>query len=57
MKPEKLGKEDVEKIVARIIKEIEKRGIRFERMGHGWTCRALGIEGEGWDTENEGLKK
>lgn len=49
MEKEKLDEEKVKNIVTKIIKEIKKRGMRFERMGHGWTCRALGIKGEGWD--------
>ena len=46
---EPFGPERVAKIVARVIRELGKRGMRFERMGHGWTCAPLGIEGEGWD--------
>src|SRR6185503_2016353 len=39
--------------VARIEQEILKRGMNFERMGHGWTCAALGISGEvGWDVSS-----
>ncbi|MCM8822883.1 MAG: DUF4838 domain-containing protein [Candidatus Omnitrophica bacterium] len=54
MKPEKFDVEDAKIAVKRISSELAKRGMRFERMGHGWTCRALGIEGEGWDaTKNE----
>jgi hypothetical protein len=32
-----------------IIGEIKRRGLRFERVGHGWTCDVLGLPGEGWD--------
>ncbi len=57
MKPEKFEKEDAEKAVATIVKELKKRGMRLEKMGHGWTCRALGIEGEGWYPEENILQK
>jgi hypothetical protein len=35
--------------------ELEKRGIQFHDMGHGFTYEPLGIPGEaGWDTEYDG---
>jgi len=43
------GPDRIRKIVARVVREIEKRDLCFERMGHGWTCLPLGVEGEGWD--------
>ncbi|MGB9643126.1 MAG: DUF4838 domain-containing protein [Candidatus Ratteibacteria bacterium] len=49
MKPEKFDETDAKKFVEIIAKEVKKRGMRLEKMGHGWTCRALGIQGEGWD--------
>ena len=36
-------------MVARVIDAIKQRGMRFERMGHGWTCGPIGLPGEGWD--------
>ncbi|MGC8805085.1 MAG: hypothetical protein ACP5QD_04045, partial [Candidatus Ratteibacteria bacterium] len=47
MKPEKFDETDAKKFVEIIAKEVKKRGMRLEKMGHGWTCRALGIQGEG----------
>jgi len=35
-------------IAAKVEREIKKRGLRFERVGHGWTCAAIGVPGEGW---------
>ena len=29
--------------------EIEKRSLRYHKVGHGWTCEPFGIEGGGWD--------
>ena len=46
---------DAELIVARLIPEINKRGIFLERMGHDWTCRALGVTGEGWNCQEVAL--
>jgi len=37
---------------ARVIGELRKRGMIVERVGHGWTCEAIGIQGLGWDVEN-----
>jgi len=36
-----------------VIKEIEKRGLRFERVGHGWSCEVLGLPTEGWEKTDE----
>ncbi|MCM8759926.1 MAG: DUF4838 domain-containing protein [Candidatus Omnitrophica bacterium] len=55
LKPEKFDIEDARKAVDTIAKEVKKRGMRLEKMGHGWTCRALGIEGEGWDTTQDAM--
>lgn len=40
--------EDAVRITERIVAALRRRGMRFERVGHGWTCAALGIPGEGW---------
>lgn len=54
LKPESFDQAVLEKAVERIIAEIRKRGLNFERMGHGWTCAALGISGEsGWDKSDQ----
>lgn len=31
-----------------IDKEIKKRGLLYHKVGHGWTCEALGLEDLGW---------
>lgn len=43
------ARRDAERVVA----EIEKRGLRFERVGHGWTSEVLGLPSEGWETFDE----
>lgn len=57
IKPEKFDKSDAEKAIQKIVEEIKKRGMRLEKMGHGWTCRAIGIEGEGWEGEENKIEK
>lgn len=47
--------EDAKEILNRLIPEIEKRGLLFERMGHDWTCRTIGVTGEGWTSRKEDL--
>lgn len=50
MKPEKMTEAGLTKVAARLEDAIRLRGMNFERMGHGWTCAAMGISGEqGWD--------
>ncbi|MCX7704775.1 MAG: DUF4838 domain-containing protein [bacterium] len=56
MKPEKFDVEDAKVAVEIIAKEAKKRGMRLEKIGHGWTCKALGIEGEGWDESQNAME-
>jgi len=42
---------------ARVIKELEKRGMIVEGVGHGWTCEAIGIRGLGWDVEERPISE
>lgn len=30
-------------------REIKKRGLLLQRMGHGWTCEPFGVKNNGWD--------
>ncbi len=41
---------------ARVIMELKKRGMIVERVGHGWTCESIGIQGLGWDPEKGSIK-
>lgn len=43
---EKCDQKRIESIVGNTIRAIQKRGLRFERMGHGWTQAALGVTDE-----------
>lgn len=36
-------------------KEIEKRGLIYHAVGHGWTCEPFGIQGLSWDTVEEDI--
>src|SRR3712207_7338281 len=42
-KGEPFNLEKARQIGEKIVGEIEKRGLRFERVGHGWTCAVLGL--------------
>lgn len=35
----------------RVEEEIERRGLIYHKVGHGWTCEPFGIPGLGWDKE------
>ena len=32
--------------------EIEERGLRYHKTGHGWTCEPFGMDGDGWSTDD-----
>ena len=36
-----------------LIREIKKRGMILERVGHGWISQSMGLEKEGWDKTEE----
>ncbi len=40
--------EEIDEIHAHIVKEIQKRGLDHQAIGHGWTCEPYGVAGEGW---------
>jgi hypothetical protein len=42
---------------AKVIEELKKRGMIVERVGHGWTCEAIGIEGLGWEVEKKPISE
>ncbi|WP_262680084.1 DUF4838 domain-containing protein [Paenibacillus sp. J5C2022] len=43
-----------EEYVARIVRELAKRGMIYHAVGHGWTCEPFGIRGISWDEKWEG---
>ncbi len=44
-----------EELVNATIAEVQRRGLRLERMGHGWTGRALGCVAETWEAKGLAL--
>ncbi len=49
----KISEGEIRTAVDEVIAAIKKRGLSFERVGHGWTTAALGMTGEGsegWGT-------
>jgi hypothetical protein len=48
-KPEPLSVESVKKWTGQLEGEIKKRGLLYHAVGHGWTCKPLGLPGFDWD--------
>lgn len=40
--------EELDAIHAHIVREMKKRGLDHQAIGHGWTCEPYGVAGEGW---------
>ena len=40
--------EEIDAIHARIVREMQRRGLDHQAIGHGWTCEPYGVAGEGW---------
>ena len=40
--------EEIDKIHAHIVREMQRRGLCHQAIGHGWTCEPYGVAGEGW---------
>ncbi len=51
--PVRLTDAQLEDFDRQIAREIKKRGLLLHRAGHGWTSRALGFSGNGWQKEEE----
>jgi uncharacterized protein DUF4838 len=51
LQPEPFAVERARELKARLAGEMERRGIVFHDVGHGWTCECLGIPGLGWEYE------
>lgn len=47
--PETFTEEKAVEYVKIMTREIKKRGLLLQRMGHGWTCEPFGIKNNGWD--------
>ncbi|HVF11262.1 MAG TPA: hypothetical protein VNA16_10685, partial [Abditibacteriaceae bacterium] len=48
-KGEPFSMDQARQVGDKVIAEINKRGLSFERVGHGWTCEVLGLPAEGWE--------
>ena len=44
--------EELDAIHANIVREMQKRGLDHQAIGHGWTCEPYGVKGEGWSRAN-----
>ena len=47
--PESFLPDQAKKFMVKLIEEIKKRSLLYHAVGHGWTCKALGISSLGWD--------
>lgn len=47
--PEPISRETALEYVQNIKREIKKRGLFLEAVGHGWTCEPFGVVNNGWD--------
>ena len=50
--PEPIDNDKAKEYVAIMTREIKKRGLMLQRMGHGWTCTPFGMDGNSWDPMN-----
>lgn len=48
-----ITREEIAAITVKLEKEIAKRGLRYHKVGHGWTCEPFGIDGTGWESDRE----
>ncbi len=51
--PEQLTEERLRSFDEILVQACRKRSLMIHRAGHGWTSRALGFSGNGWQTEKE----
>lgn len=46
---EPLSREEAAAMTVSLEADISKRGLRYHKTGHGWTCEPFGVNGTGWD--------
>jgi len=49
--PQAFGVEQAREFTRQIEEELQKRGLVYHAIGHGWTCEAFGVPCLGWDQE------
>jgi len=54
---EPLSTEQAREMHRRCVAAVEKRGLVHHAVGHGWTARAVGLEGRGWDESTAELSE
>lgn len=47
--PEPFSREMARAFTVRIEQEIRRRGLAYHAVGHGWTCKAIGVDVSHWD--------
>ncbi|MBQ7015585.1 MAG: DUF4838 domain-containing protein [Firmicutes bacterium] len=52
---EDISIEEVDAMTRSLENEIARRGISYQKTGHGWTCDPFGIDGSGWNEAKEEL--
>lgn len=55
--PYSMNRDEIEGLKRALTEEIQKRGLMYHAVGHGWTCEPLGIEGDGWETQQPELSE
>lgn len=53
--PEAFSVDQARQFTRQIETELQKRGLSYQAIGHGWTCEAFGIPCLGWDREPDRL--
>lgn len=49
---ESVTTDDVVAMMRSLEEEIEKRGLLYHAVGHGWTCAAIGVNPTGWEDKS-----
>ena len=45
---EELEDSEVDAIIRALDEDIVKRGLKYQAVGHGWTCKPFGLKASGW---------
>ncbi|MBQ2755127.1 MAG: DUF4838 domain-containing protein [Oscillospiraceae bacterium] len=53
LEKEELCADEVAAMTVSLEKEITRRGIRYHKAGHGWTCAPFGFDATGWNESGE----
>ena len=53
LEKEEISRDEIAAMTVSLEREILKRGLSYQKTGHGWTCEPFGIDGTAWNADRK----